>query len=85
MVRDEQVRALEGVGYVSAVMIAAAGFTDSASLRLFNVGGLVFGLIAVVRLLGLSLRVRLAALDASRGELPEPRQEEHTEEQDSVQ
>ena len=47
---------LEGLGYTAALMIGAAGLTEDQALRFFNVAGLVFGLIAIVRLLAMNIK-----------------------------
>ncbi len=47
---------LEGLGYTAALMIGAAGLTEEQALRCFNVAGLVFGLIAIVRLLAMNIK-----------------------------
>jgi len=80
---EKTIGLLEGLGYVSAIMVAAAGFTQYEALRFFNVAGLVFGLIAVVRLLGLNLRVRIAAGETGEVPLPEPRLGTEMDDQDA--
>ena len=77
-----QIRILEGLGYVAALMIGAAGFTDRTELRWFNIAGLMFGLIAVVRLLGVNMELRLSLLSGSEKGLPEPEPGMETEEQE---
>ena len=44
------IRVLEGLGYVSAFMIAVGGVTDLEVLRYFNVIGLFFAIIVLIRL-----------------------------------
>lgn len=51
------IRFLEGLGYTAAVMIGAAGLTQQEALRTLNVAGLVFGVIAIVRLLAINARM----------------------------
>ena len=45
------IRFVEGLGYVGAAMIGLAGLTKEPLLRYFLVAGVVFCIIAVVRLL----------------------------------
>ncbi len=79
MARARQVRLLEGVGYVSAVLVGAACATELEVLRLFHVAGLMFGLIVVVRLLAMNLLLRTAMLGESETPLPEGRPGTETE------
>lgn len=51
------IRFLEGLGYTAAIMIGAAGLTQEEALRTLNVAGLVFGVVAIVRLLALNARM----------------------------
>jgi len=69
---DRTIRILEGLGYTSAMMIACAGFTRSEALRLFNIAGLVFGLIAIIRLQAINLRLRLIGLELAQVDVPKP-------------
>lgn len=46
-----KLRALEGLGYVAAVMIGVGGIVDDEVTRIFNVLGLVFAIIVIVRLM----------------------------------
>lgn len=74
MSKDETaVSFLEGLGYTAAVMVGAAGLTEQEALRIFNVTGLVFGLIAVVRLLAINIRMRSLGQLSSEDSLPQPR------------
>ncbi len=50
---------LEGLGYTAAIMIGVAGWTRIESLYYFNVAGLVFGIIVIVRLLVMNARIAL--------------------------
>lgn len=54
--KQKSVTFLEGLGYTAALMIGAAGLTEEQALRCFNVAGLVFGLIAIVRLLAMNIK-----------------------------
>jgi hypothetical protein len=44
-------RALEGLGYVAAVMIGVGGLVNNEATKIFNVLGLVFAVIVIVRLM----------------------------------
>jgi hypothetical protein len=44
-------RALEGLGYVAAVMIGVGGLRNNEVTKIFNVLGLVFAVIVIVRLM----------------------------------
>ena len=62
------ISALEGFGYVAAVLIGFAGINES--LRLFHVGGLMLSLIVIVRLL--AFVATLSDEQANRGESAAP-------------
>ena len=50
-----KLRVLEALGYVAAVMIAVGGIIDVRALRYFNVLGLVFALIVILRLMVMNI------------------------------
>jgi hypothetical protein len=52
-----KLRTLEGLGYVAATMIGAAGLSDDEALRIFNVLGLVFAIIVIVRLMVMNIGI----------------------------
>jgi len=66
MERRQKLSALEGLGYAGALMIAVGGLTNSEALRYFNVLGLVFAIIVIVRLMVMSIR-QGELRDLSRG------------------
>lgn len=57
MERTKRLRILEGLGYVSAMMVAAGGILDQQVLRLVHLFGLVFAIIAIVRLMVMNIRL----------------------------
>jgi hypothetical protein len=67
MHRIRRLRVLEGVGYVAAVMIGAGAVGDAKALRCFNVMGLVFAVIVILRLMVMNMERSTsdAARDAS--------------------
>jgi len=83
-INDRTIRILEGLGYTSAMMIACAGFTRLEALRLFNIAGLVFGLIAIIRLQAINLRLRLIGLELAQAQAEVPRPRETKGEQDAT-
>jgi hypothetical protein len=60
-------RALEGLGYVAAVMIGVGGLVNNEVTRIFNVLGLVFAVIVIVRLMVMQIMYGAPA-DSYRGE-----------------
>lgn len=55
---DSKLRILEGMGYAGALMIGIGSlFSEFAALRYFNVFGLVFAIIVIVRLMVMGLRL----------------------------
>jgi hypothetical protein len=48
-------RTLEGLGYVAAVMIGVGGLVNNEVTKVFNVLGLVFAVIVIVRLMVLQI------------------------------
>jgi len=58
MSEDAKLRALEGLGYVGALMIGVGSiFSRFEALRYFNIFGLVFSIIVIVRLMVMGLRL----------------------------
>jgi len=57
MSEDGKLRALEGLGYVGALMIGIGSLSSISALRYFNVFGLVFAIIVIVRLMVMGLRL----------------------------
>jgi hypothetical protein len=55
---EKKLHALEGLGYVAAVMIGAGGITKSVVLDYFNVLGLTFAVIVIVRLMVMDISAR---------------------------
>jgi len=51
MSNSRKLRLLEGLGYCGALMIGVGGLIDVAALKYFNVLGLVFAIVAIVRLM----------------------------------
>ena len=69
MVDEKTLRAIEGLGYCSAVLIGAAGVSEAPGLKLFHVAGVTIGLVVIVRLLALNAVDR--AMDEGPAELSE--------------
>ena len=65
--KHKGIHALEGLGYVAAVLVGLAGISGPDSLRLFHVGGLMLALIVIVRLLAF-----IAGLSAEEDDGPAP-------------
>jgi len=61
--KHKGIHALEGLGYVAAVLVGLAGIGGTDALRLFHVGGLMLALIVIVRLLAF-----IASLSAEEDE-----------------
>ncbi len=58
MSEDGKLKALEGMGYVGALMIGIGSLCAKwEALRYFNVFGLVFSIIVIVRLMVMGLRL----------------------------
>lgn len=58
MHEQRKLRALEGLGYVAALMIGVGGMTDVEALNYFNVLGLVFAIIVIIRLMVMNIDLR---------------------------
>ncbi len=58
----KRLRVLEGLGYASAMMVAVGGVLDQQVLRLIHLFGLVFAVIAIVRLMVMNVRLGQAAM-----------------------
>jgi hypothetical protein len=56
---QRKLRALEGLGYVAALMIGLGGLADAQALRYFNILGLVFAIVVIVRLLVMNISLGL--------------------------
>lgn len=56
---EGKLRFLEGLGYVAAAMIGLGGVTSSRALYFFNVLGLVFAIIVIVRLMVMNVSLGL--------------------------
>jgi hypothetical protein len=54
-----KLRALEGLGYVAAFMIGVGGLVDVQFVQKFNILGLVFAIIVIVRLLAMNISLGL--------------------------
>ncbi|MHC5033936.1 MAG: hypothetical protein ACYTFZ_02730 [Planctomycetota bacterium] len=54
-----RLRSLEGLGYLAALMIAVGGLTDAKALDYFNILGLVFAIIVIVRLMVMNISMGL--------------------------
>ena len=54
-----KLRALEGLGYVAAFMIGVGGLVDAQFVQKFNILGLVFAIIVIVRLLAMNISLGL--------------------------
>ena len=58
MSEQGKLRALEGMGYAGALMIGIGSlFSEFNALRYFNIFGLVFAIIVIVRLMVMGLRL----------------------------
>jgi len=56
---EKKLRALEGLGYVAAFMIGLGGLTDVEILDYFNILGLVFAIIVIIRLMVMNVSLGL--------------------------
>jgi hypothetical protein len=56
---DQRLKVLEGLGYTAALMIGVGGIFQSKVLYFFNVFGLVFAVIAIVRLMVMQIRMNM--------------------------
>jgi hypothetical protein len=56
---ERKLRFLEGLGYVAAFMIGVGGLYKTEILAYFNVVGLVFAIIVIVRLMVMSISMGL--------------------------
>ena len=56
----QKLRSLEGLGYLAAFMIGVGGLIENRSLVYFNVLGLVFAIIVIVRLLVMNIALGYA-------------------------
>jgi len=56
---EGKLRFLEGLGYVAAFMIGLGGLTDVQVLRYFNILGLVFAIIVIIRLMVMNVSMGL--------------------------
>ena len=56
---EQKLRSLEGLGYVAACMIAVGGVWDSTALKYFNLLGLVFAIIVIIRLMVMNVAMGL--------------------------
>ena len=56
---QSKLRALEGLGYVAAFMIGVGGLVDAEFVQRFNILGLVFAIIVIVRLLAMNISLGL--------------------------
>jgi hypothetical protein len=54
-----KLRSLEALGYIAAFMIALGGLTDSKALDYFNILGLVFAIIVIIRLMVMNVSLGL--------------------------
>ncbi len=52
---ERKLRYLEGLGYVAALMIGLGGITDVKVLKYFNILGLVFAIIVIIRLMVMNI------------------------------
>ncbi len=59
MSEERKVRSLEGLGYVAAFMIGVGGIVNVKALAYFNVLGLVFAIIVIVRLMVMNIDLRI--------------------------
>ncbi|MHC4479509.1 MAG: hypothetical protein ACYS8K_03880 [Planctomycetota bacterium] len=60
MDKDERkLRSLEGLGYIAAFMIGLGGLTDAEALDYFNILGLVFAIIVIIRLMVMNISLGL--------------------------
>ena len=56
---ERKLRFLEGLGYVAAFMIGVGGLTNVKVLVYFNVLGLVFAIIVIIRLMVMNISMGL--------------------------
>ncbi len=56
---ERKLRFLEGLGYVAAFMIGLGGLTDVQVLKYFNILGLVFAIIVIIRLMVMNIAMGL--------------------------
>ena len=56
---QSKLRALEGLGYVAAFMIGVGGLVETQFIQKFNILGLVFAIIVIVRLLAMNISLGL--------------------------
>ncbi|MGD2175011.1 MAG: hypothetical protein PVJ27_06375 [Candidatus Brocadiaceae bacterium] len=61
MSAEKKLRALEGIGYAAAIMIGVGCISEARVLEYFNVLGLAFAVIAIVRLMVMDIRIRQGA------------------------
>ena len=59
---ERKLRSLEGLGYIAACMIAVGGLWDSTALRYFNLLGLVFAIIVIIRLMVMNVSMGLVRM-----------------------
>lgn len=60
MDKDERkLRSLEGLGYIAAFMIGLGSLVDSKALDYFNILGLVFAIIVIIRLMVMNISMGL--------------------------
>ncbi len=59
---ERRLRSLEGLGYIAACMIAVGGVWDSTALKYFNLLGLVFAIIVIIRLMVMSISMGLVRM-----------------------
>jgi len=59
MSEEKKVRSLEGLGYIAAFMIGVGGIIDVEALTYFNVLGLVFAIIVIVRLMVMNIDLKI--------------------------
>ena len=59
MSEERKLRSLEGLGYVAAFMIGVGGITEVKALDYFNALGLVFAIVVIVRLMVMSIEMRV--------------------------
>ena len=59
---ERKLRSLEGLGYIAACMIAVGGLWDMTALRYFNILGLVFAIIVIIRLMVMNVSLGLVRM-----------------------
>jgi len=59
MSEERKLRSLEGLGYVAAFMIGVGGITEVKALDYFNALGLVFAIVVIVRLMVMTIEMRV--------------------------